>query len=193
MQEAEYCRPLCSRPRGRTFGATWVTSGATALLGHQLRVTLQVALGALALAFGGAHALASVPELRHDARLLVLSNESGMCRIMTREGSLVSVRSSPFAVNMRTPRLMSARRPSSWDNEVAGEAAGVLNEDRVKDGMAGRYPNGYLKRRASRRAGRSSVCGRPSFTRSRRIPPNHISYVIAVRKIDQPHLRPQPV
>jgi hypothetical protein len=77
MQEAECCRPLCSRPRGRTFGATWVTSGATALLGHQLRVTLQVALGALALAFGGAHALASVPELRHDARLLVLSERTG--------------------------------------------------------------------------------------------------------------------
>jgi len=42
------------------------------------------------------------------------ANDPAICRIMTREGSLVSVRSSPLAVSTLTFRLIGKSTPSSW-------------------------------------------------------------------------------
>ena len=41
------------------------------------------------------------------------ANEPAICRIILRDGSLLSVRSSPLAVKTRTPRRIRAMMPSS--------------------------------------------------------------------------------
>jgi hypothetical protein len=67
----------------------------------QLRVALRIGLPALTFPCRFADALAGTSELRHEQR-----------RIMTREGSLLSVRSSPLAGTL-TFRLISKSTPSS--------------------------------------------------------------------------------
>lgn len=47
---------------------------------------------------------------------------------MTRDGSLLSVKSSPFAVRTRTPRLIRARMPSSW--VISSRAKRLTGDDR---------------------------------------------------------------
>jgi hypothetical protein len=44
-----------------------------------------------------------------------------ICRIITRDGSVLSVRSSPVADSTRTPHLMSAKMRSSWVTSPRGQ------------------------------------------------------------------------
>ena len=71
-----------------------------------------MALAAFALARREPLALARRLSLATSLAFSYSANDAAIWRIILREGSLLSVRSSPLAVRTRTPRLLSARMPN---------------------------------------------------------------------------------
>jgi hypothetical protein len=76
--------------------------------GDQSWVTLGVALPALTLTGHLAFSLTRSTKLGDQASLSYSANEPAIWRIILRDGSLLSVKSSPDAVSTRTPRLIRA-------------------------------------------------------------------------------------
>jgi hypothetical protein len=76
--------------------------GAVAWPGAPVR-DLSPTLSALALAGSNAAVLTRGTQLGNQPGFFIRANEPAICRIISRDGSLLSVRLSPDAIRTRTP------------------------------------------------------------------------------------------